>query len=102
MKNYLSENQQTIKSYIQSSLSRNYEKVFDLNSFINALKLKHPILTKTDIEIACFIRLGKTRREIAVLRGITVSSMKTSRSRLRKKMELSKDVLLDDYLASLQ
>lgn len=74
----------------------------DLTNFTNNLHQKHPSLTNTDIEIAMYIVLGKTRQEIADLRGITLASAKTSRNRLRKKLVLSKEVLLDEYLKSLQ
>jgi DNA-binding CsgD family transcriptional regulator len=78
------------------------ELKIDLTNFTNNLHQKHPSLTKTDIEIAIYIVLGKTRQEIADLRGITISSAKTSRTRLRKKLELPKETLLDNYLKSLQ
>jgi DNA-binding CsgD family transcriptional regulator len=78
------------------------ELEIDLTNFTNNLHQKHPSLTKTDIEIAIYIVLGKTRQEIADLRGITISSAKTSRTRLRKKLELPKETLLDNYLKSLQ
>jgi DNA-binding CsgD family transcriptional regulator len=98
----------TVLAFIQSN-SKDDEKAkllkeeleIDLTNFTNNLHLKHPYLTKTDIEIAIYIVLDKTRKEIANLRGITITSVKTSRNRLRKKLELPKEVLLDDYLKSI-
>ena len=75
--------------------------IADYQEFTTKLLELHPNLTKIDLEIATFIILGKSRVEIADLRGVTVNSVKTSRSRLRKKLELPQDVLLDDYLKSL-
>ena len=75
--------------------------IADHQEFTSKLLKLHPTLTKIDIEITTFIILGKTRVEIADLRGVAMSSVKTSRNRLRKKLELSEEVLLDDYLKSL-
>lgn len=97
----------TVLAFIQSNGTEDQKAILlkkeietNLHSFTNALQNSHPSLTKTDLEMAVFIVLGKTRQEIADLRGITIASVKTSRSRLRKKLALHKEVLLDDYLKS--
>jgi DNA-binding NarL/FixJ family response regulator len=91
-----------IKAREAIELTMNHHS-YDINliQFSKKLKHQHPKLTRTDLEIACFIVLGKSRREIADLRSVKVSSIKTSRHRLRKKMFLSSDILLDDYLKSI-
>ncbi len=69
-------------------------------NFIKALKTKHPNITKIDVEICSFIRLGLTSLEIARLRGTSKFSVKSSRYRIRKKLKLQDDVRLTDYLNS--
>ena len=66
--------------------------------FTKTLKLKHPNLSKTDIEICSFIKLGLSRTEIAKIRSTTNSAVKVARFRIRKKMALPTDVSLNDYL----
>ena len=75
------------------------ERVNELNSeFIHQLKTKHSNLTKTDIEIASFIRLGLNRNDIAEIRGTTIFAVKNAKARLKKKLDLPKEASLDDYL----
>lgn len=66
--------------------------------FIKALKSTHPQLSKTDIEVCSFIRIGLDRNEIATLRNTSVEAVRKSRHRLRKKMELSDEIDLKEYL----
>ncbi len=69
--------------------------------FIKKLKTKHPILTKTDIEICSFIRIGLSRKEIANLRNTSLEAVKSSRFRIKKKLKISASEKLDDYVNSL-
>ena len=69
--------------------------------FIKQLKEQHPGLTKTDIEICSLIRIGLSRNEVANLRNTSLEAVKSSRSRLKKKLKLNKDQNLDVYLKSL-
>ena len=78
-----------------------HTKDINLVEFSKKLKYQYPKLTRTDLEIACFVVLGKSRKEIANLRAVKISTIKTSRHRLRKKLTLSSDILLNDYLKSI-
>ncbi|MDC0584704.1 LuxR family transcriptional regulator [Bacteroidales bacterium] len=79
-------------------------KEFDLHftavnhNFFTSLTSKFPKLTKTDLKICAFINLGFSSKDIAQIMGLGVEGINTSRSRLRKKMELDRDVILADYL----
>lgn len=80
-------------------IKQNIEKVnFE---FIKQLKEKYPALTKTDIEICTYLRMGLERSEIARLRYTSIDAVKKSRNRIRKKMELSADVELGTYLEAI-
>ena len=69
--------------------------------FIKKLKNTHPELTKTDVEICSLIRIGLSRKEVANLRNTSLEAVKTSRFRLKKKLNLSADDALDDYINTL-
>ncbi|HKJ49521.1 MAG TPA: hypothetical protein VJ973_10550 [Christiangramia sp.] len=79
-----------------------YEKLDKLsNSFYSDLKGRHPNLSKTDVRLCSFIRLKLESKTIATLQNISLSSLHTSRYRLRKKMELSDTQDLDDYISRI-
>ncbi|MEM9076345.1 MAG: tetratricopeptide repeat protein [Bacteroidota bacterium] len=69
--------------------------------FKRKIRKKHPELSKTDIEICSFIKLGLSRKEIANLRNTSIYAIKSSRYRLKKKIGLSKEENLMNYLDSI-
>lgn len=69
--------------------------------FIKKLKTAHPNLTKTDIEICSFDRIGLSQKEIANLRNTSVYAVKTARHRIKKKLDLTVEQSLDSYLNTL-
>ena len=93
IKSELLENAQLVK--IKSEL----EVIND--NFFERLNDKHPSLTKTDLEICSMIRMGLKRKEIASIRNTSLEAVKSSRFRLKKKLNLSKEEDLDLYIKSL-
>lgn len=78
------------------------ENIKTLNKdFLDRLKKTHPKLTKTDIEVCSFIKVGLSRREISNIRKTSLEAIKSTRFRLKKKLELSKDQKLDEYIQSI-
>ncbi len=69
--------------------------------FLKRLKIKHPSLTKTDIEVCSFIKLGLSRKEIASLRKTSLEAIKSTRYRLKSKLNLTSKDSLDEYIRSL-
>ncbi len=69
--------------------------------FAQRIKKVHPTLTKTDLEICTYLRMSLGRKEIARLRFTSPEAVKKSRSRLRKKMELSSEINLEEYIKSI-
>ncbi|WP_298545955.1 tetratricopeptide repeat protein [uncultured Aquimarina sp.] len=69
--------------------------------FLRNLKIKHPSLTKTDIEICSFIKLGLSRKEISNLRKTSLDAIKSTRYRLKSKLNLTSKDSLDKYIRSL-
>ncbi|WP_435579854.1 hypothetical protein [Gilvibacter sp.] len=69
--------------------------------FIKKLKTTHPELTKTDVEICSLIRIGLNRKEVANLRNTSLEAVKSSRFRIKKKLGLTAEASLDDYINTL-
>lgn len=66
--------------------------------FYRRLDEKHPELTPKDRKLCAFIALGLSTKDIASLTFREVRSVETSRNRLRKKLGLSTDMNLEDYM----
>lgn len=70
-------------------------------SFVDNLKSSGKNLTKGDIHLAMYIRVGLTSKQIARLMNILPNSVKKNRHRLREKLNLAPDTDIEDFLASL-
>lgn len=78
------------------------ENIETLNfEFLKRLREKHSNLTKTDIEVCSFIKLGLSRNEISELRKTSLEAIKSTRFRLKKKLQLSAKDSLDEYINSI-
>lgn len=71
------------------------------NNFIKKLKEKHPVLTPNDLRLCAYLRLNLSSKEIAPLINISVRSIEIKRYRLRKKLELSHEQGLVEYILSI-
>ena len=69
--------------------------------FMKKLKKAHPQLTPNDIRLCAYLRLNLSSKEIAPLFNISPRSVEIKRYRLRKKMNLSHDDNLTDYILKL-
>lgn len=76
-----------------------FEKVN--HQFLNSLTTTYPNLTKSDLNLCSFIRLGLTTKDICSLKGISSKSVEVSRYRLRKKLALPQDVDLFLFLQKI-
>jgi len=70
-------------------------------NFIKAIKKMHPELTPSDLKLCTYLRLNMNSKEIATLLNISVRSMETKRYRLRKKLDLSHETNLVEYILSI-
>jgi len=75
------------------------DKLSDL--FYKQLNTNFPNLSKSDKRLCSLIRLKIDSNEIATLQNITLSSLNTSRYRLRRKLNLPKNSKLDDFIENL-
>ncbi|MBW6533620.1 MAG: PAS domain S-box protein [Mariniphaga sp.] len=69
--------------------------------FLNRLLLKHPKLTAKDKKLCACLKLGLTSKQIAGLNNLTPQSVEVTRVRLRKKLKLTHDTRLVNYLTEI-
>mgnify|MGYP000256471635 CR=1 FL=1 len=70
-------------------------------SFYQNLKAKFPKLTQGDLKLCALVKLNFSSKEMARLTGISIDSMHTTRSRLRKKLNLAKGSNLKEFIANI-
>jgi len=69
--------------------------------FYEKINTKYPKLTRGDQKVCALIKLNLSSKEMAKLMGISIESVHTSRYRLRKKLKLTKEVSLTEFIATL-
>ncbi len=79
---------------------KRFEKNFDLvyNEYLTRLSNTYPELTLTDKKLCAYLKMGLSSKEIAPLMNITFRSVEMTRYRLRKKLYLSREQNLIDFL----
>jgi DNA-binding CsgD family transcriptional regulator len=65
------------------------------------MKTKFPGLSSTDLKLCAYLRLNLTSKEIAQLLNISLKGVEISRYRVRKKLNLSTEVHLYDFLIDI-
>ncbi|MDB5091718.1 MAG: transcriptional regulator [Mucilaginibacter sp.] len=71
------------------------------NNFLSTMKTKFPGLSSTDLKLCAYLRLNLTSKEIAQLLNISLKGVEISRYRVRKKLNLSTDIHLYDFLIDI-
>ncbi len=66
--------------------------------YIDALRQAHPSLTEAEERLFLLVKLHLNIKEIASILGIATDSVKKTRSRLKKKLDILDDGTLDDYI----
>lgn len=80
-----------------------FREAFDSadKDFLKKVKQQHPLLTPNDLRLCAYLRLNLSSKEIAPLLNISVRSVEIKRYRLRKKMDLSHEQGLVEYILSV-
>ena len=80
-----------------------FKEAFDNadKDFLKKVKLAHPSLTPNDLRLCAYLRLNLSSKEVAPLISISVRSVEIKRYRLRKKMELTHEQGLVEYILSI-
>lgn len=69
--------------------------------FFKKIKELHPQLTTGDLRLCSYLRLNLSSKEIAQLLNISPRSVEIKRYRLRKKINLKRDINLNEYFINL-
>jgi cell division protein FtsB len=79
-----------------------FEHLFDQahENFFKRLKTSFPDLTTSDLRLCAYLRLNLSSKEIAPLLNISVRGVEEKRYRIRKRLGLSSDQGLSDFIVS--
>ncbi|CAM3840848.1 MULTISPECIES: helix-turn-helix transcriptional regulator [Flavobacterium] len=69
--------------------------------FLLSLAEKHPKLTNKDLKYCCYLKMNMSNNDIRSLLGINQESVRTHKYRLKKKLQISKDLDLHTYLKAI-
>ncbi len=77
-----------------------FTKHFDQvhGDFLTNVKNDHPTLTPQEIKLCAYLRMNMSSKEIANLLNISVRGVEISRYRLRKKLNISRETNLVEYM----
>jgi ligand-binding sensor domain-containing protein/DNA-binding CsgD family transcriptional regulator len=71
------------------------------SNFLTKLKDKIPALSANDLKLCAYLKMNLSSKEIAQLMSVTVRAVEVSRYRLRKKLDVTTDTNLFDYLIEI-
>ncbi|WP_418262693.1 triple tyrosine motif-containing protein [Flavobacterium faecale] len=111
LKNTSESESRSVKSVI-STINKNitgkdswsvFQEAFDKadKDFLKKVKEAHPSLTANDLRLCAYLRLNLSSKEIAPLLNISVRSVEIKRYRLRKKMDLTHEQGLVEYILTV-
>jgi DNA-binding CsgD family transcriptional regulator len=96
-----------LQTELKQELSPDAWKEFEIQfnevhpNFQNLLLSRFPDLSPSERRLCSFLRLDMNTREIASLTGQTSKSIEVARTRIRKKMNLSREDNLVNFIASI-
>lgn len=67
--------------------------------FYEKLKTAHPELTKSELKFCAFLKLKLSSHQISSILNVSPEAIRKSRYRIRKKMNLSRDIILEDHIS---
>ena len=73
-----------------------FDEVHD--KFLFRLKEQFSDLTPKDLKMCAYLRMNQSTKEIAPLMNISIRGVEVSRYRIRKKLNLSKDTNLNQFM----
>lgn len=93
--------EQEIKQNVESDDYWNrFEDNFDLvyGDYLKRLGQIYPSINLVEKKICAYLRMGLSSKEISALLNLSIRSVETTRYRLRKKLNLSREISLTDFL----
>lgn len=70
-------------------------------SFFSSLKKAYPVLSPNDLKHCAYLRINLSVKEVAQMLGINANSVTMSRYRLKKKLGLSPDDSMNDFIQNI-
>lgn len=91
------------KYTIQDNNWKDFDNYFESvnKNFYTRLKQKYPDISSNDLKICALIKLNLSIKEMASILNISPDSVKTARHRLRKKLQLTTEENLTDFILSV-
>jgi DNA-binding CsgD family transcriptional regulator len=91
------------KYTVQENNWKDFDHYFESvnKNFYTRLKQKYPEISGNDLKICALIKLNLSIKEMATILNISPDSVKTARHRLRKKLQLSTEENLTDFILSV-
>jgi hypothetical protein len=83
-----------------NNFRQNFEEVH--KGFITKLKENFPLLNDNDIKLCALLKLNFNTKQISSILDITPDSTKVARYRLRKKLGISTETKITDFLTELE
>lgn len=82
----------------------NFKKAFEdiYPAFFSKLRVKYPAITVSELRMSAIIKLNLSIKETATMLGISPESVKTSRYRLKKKLGLSENETVEEFIEKLE
>ncbi len=97
LKNILKENLNQERDW--EHFKRLFEEVH--KDFFSNLKLNCPEITENELRLCAYLKINLQNKEIAKLLNVTPDSLKTLRYRIRKKLSLEKEAVLEEYIRGI-
>jgi DNA-binding CsgD family transcriptional regulator len=71
------------------------------SNFLSKLKERVPTLSANDLKLCAYLKMNLSSKEMAQLMSVTIRAVEVSRYRLRKKLDVSSDTNLFNYLMAI-
>ncbi len=82
---------------------REFKRLFEVvhPNFLHRLQSKYPLLTTAEIRLSALIRLERSSKETAHLLGVSIETIKKTRYRLRKKINIAEEEAVEVWVKSI-
>lgn len=90
-------------SFSQDKDWKDFKKVFEEvhQDFFVQLQSQHPGLTPAETRLCALLKLNLSSKDISTIMGISTDSLRIARYRLRKKLQLPKEVKLNNFVTNI-
>ncbi|MDP4188246.1 MAG: tetratricopeptide repeat protein [Bacteroidota bacterium] len=97
-----------LKSVLKENLDQernweNFKRLFEEvhKDFFKSIKQTCPEITENELRLCAYLKINLQNKEIAKILNVTPDSLKTLRYRIRKKFNLNKEIILEEYIRAI-